>query len=64
MFVNTMGKNVKQIEFESVDDARKGFPIMLRAGTVVYTGTTGKYMIPEKTICVLKKKRLKFTIVS
>lgn len=53
---------MKQVIFETQDDAKKGYSVLLRKGTIVYTGEKGRYIVPEESIEALKKESVRFTV--
>ncbi len=50
-----------QVEFKRAD-AKKGYFLLLRAGTIVYTGKKGVYIVPEESVKALRRARVKFVI--
>jgi len=53
---------MKQVIFKTQDDAKKGYSVLLRNGTIVYTGEKGRYIVPEESIEALKKESVNFTV--
>ncbi len=42
------------------DNKQKGFSIILRSGSVVYTGKKDEYIVPEESVKKLKETRILF----
>ncbi len=53
---------MKQVKFQTIDDAAKGYSLLLHRGTIVYTGKKGEYIVPEDSIKALKQKKVNFEI--
>ena len=45
-------------------EAEKGYSVLLHSGTVVYTDQKDVYIVPDKSLNQLKKKRVKFEVIT
>lgn len=52
-----------EIKFKTEREDKRGFEILLHAGTIVF-GAPGIYLVPKSSLAVLKRKKIKFDIVS
>jgi len=53
---------MKQVIFKTQDDAEKGYSVLLRKGTIIYTGEKGRYIVPDESIEALKTESVRFTV--
>ncbi len=53
---------MKQVKFQTIDDAAKGYSLLVHRETIVYTGKKGEYIVPEDSIKALKQKNVNFEI--
>jgi hypothetical protein len=53
---------MKRVVFQTEADAKKGYSLLLRRGTVVYTGEKGKYIVPDESIEGLQQAEVNFEI--
>jgi hypothetical protein len=58
-----MKQAMKQVTFQTQEDAIKGYSVLLHKGTVVYTDKKGTYIVPEESIEALKGKSIKFKVI-
>jgi len=54
-------EDMREIKLEG-SDFDKGYSILLHAGTVVYTGEEGRYIVPYSSVQLLKAENIKFEV--
>ena len=53
---------MKQVFFRTPDDAAKGYSLLLHKGSIVYTGITGRYIVPEESVELLEREKVPFVV--
>ena len=51
-----------QIRLRTKEDRAKGYPILLKSGTVIYTNEKGKYIVPRRSVALLERANIQFDI--